>query len=92
MVNMDMMLDNLINAQDNNETVTFSYFINGGGLCIDITIVPDVMLTGSWVEITDKVNECRTKISFSLDKEVKYDPELGEFSMEIGDAVIVIAS
>lgn len=92
MINMDMMIDNLINAQDNNEPVTISYFINGGGFCVDITIIPDVMLTGNWIEITDKSNEYETRISFSLDKEVKYDPELEEYSIENGDSVIVISS
>lgn len=92
MSNIEMMVENLIDAQDNNETVTISYFVNGGGFCIDIKIIPDVMVTGNWIEITDKASEYETRISFSLDKNANYDPECEEYSIEFGDAVIVISS
>lgn len=91
MTNMEKMIDNLYEAQDNNEIVTLSYFINGGGFCVDVTVVPDVMVTGNWIEITDKLNH-NVNISFSLDKYVGFDPETEEYSIEMDDAVIVISS
>ena len=89
---MEMMIYKLQDAQDNNEVVSLSYFVNGGGFCVDITLTPDVMVTGNWIEITDKGGEDSTRISFSLDKNVNYDPELEEYSMEIGNAVIVLSA
>ena len=91
MTNMEKMIDNLYEAQDNNEIVTLSYFINGGGFCVDVTVVPDVMVIGNWIEITDKLNH-NVNISFSLDKYVGFDPETEEYSIEMDDAVIVISS
>lgn len=87
----DAMIKMLITSQDTNSEIHIGITYRDDVVACGVHIVPDVMIVGNWVEITDKMGLSDFYVSFDISDEVEYDEEMAEYTLCIGDIKIIIS-
>ena len=91
MANFDRLVKMINKADEDNTEIVISYALDSDDVSMSMVIMPELLIMGEWVSISDKKDGMRSYFTFNADTEVEYDEDEEEYTISVGDGTLIIA-
>jgi len=91
MTNFDRLVKMINKADEDNTEIVISYALDSDDVSMSMVIMPELLIMGEWVSISDKKDGMRSYFTFNADTEVEYDEDEEEYTISVGDGTLIIA-
>lgn len=92
MTNFDRLVKMINKADEDNTEIEISYATDSDEVSMAMEIIPELLIMGGWVLISDKHKGMRSYFSFRIDSEVEYDEDMEEYTISVGEGILIIAA
>ena len=92
MTNFDRLVKMINKADECNTKIVISYALDSDDVSMSMVIIPELLIMGEWVSISDKEDGMRSYFTFNADTDVEYDEDEEEYTIPVGDGTLIIAA
>lgn len=92
MTNFDRLVKMINKADECNTGIVISYALDSDDVSMSMVIIPELLIMGEWVSISDKEDGMRSYFTFNADTDVEYDEDEEEYTIPVGDGTLIIAA
>ena len=92
MTNFDRLVKMINKADKCNTEIVISYALDSDDVSMSMVIMPELLIMGEWVSISDKKDGMRSYFTFNANMDVEYDEDEEEYTISVGEGTLIIAA